>query len=182
MPRLLPILLTALALGGPLPALAEQAATVLRDTELRHEPFSDAGITAQLKANNRLTVFKRQGGWYQVRHGEQQGWVRMSAIRLGEAPAGGSSGIVDTLRFLGSGRSGASGVTVATGIRGLDAADVANATPDHAALKQLDRIRISPSQARAFAAEAKLKCHSLAYLKAEAQPRDSGIPGLGVNW
>ena len=182
MRRLLPSLLVMLALAGPLPVLAEQIASVLRDTELRSEPFNDASITTTLKAKSPLTILKRRGGWYQARHGKQQGWVRMSAIRLGEARDGGSSGIGETLQFLSSGRSGSSGVTVATGIRGLDAADVANATPNHQAVKSLERFQVTAAQARAFASEAKLKSSQLAYLKPQEQKSDSTIPGIGEGW
>jgi hypothetical protein len=177
--RQFPILLAMLALAGPFPLRAEQTAAVLRDTELRSEPFNDASVTTTLSAKSPLTLLKRQGGWYQARHGTQLGWVRMSAIRLGDAQAGGNSGIGDTLRFLNSGRSGASGVTVATGIRGLDAADVANASPDHQAVKSLGRLQVTSAQARAFAADAKLKSSQLAYLRAQDKKNESGIPGLG---
>ena len=175
-----------LALACSLPALAEQTATVLRDTELRSEPYSDAPATATLRAQSTVTILKRRGGWYQASQNRQQGWVRMSAIRMGTAQGGGSSGISETLEFLGTGRSDARGVTVATGIRGLDAADVANATPDHEAVKQLAALRVSAAQAKAFAAQAKLKSSTLAYMRPpeekKPQAQESGIPGLGDDW
>lgn len=169
MRRLLPPLLVLLALAGPLPALAEQLATVLLDTELRAEPYSDAGVITALPAKAIIAILKRQGGWYQARHGTQSGWVRMSAIRMGEAAGGGSSGISETLQFLSSGRSGASGVTVATGIRGLDAADVANATPDHQAVRRLQRFQVSAAQARQFAANSRLRSRPMNYLDAAGE-------------
>lgn len=182
MRRLFPTLFAMLALAGPLPALAEQSATVLRDTELRSEPYSDARVSATLRAKSTLTILTRKGGWYQARQGSLKGWVRMSAIRLGEAQGGGSSGISETLQFLSSGRSGSSGVTVATGIRGLDAADVANATPNHQAVQRLDRIQVSDSQARTFAAAAKLRSHTMGYMQAPQTPGNSGAPGVGEGW
>ena len=171
MRRLLPPLLALLALAGPLPAWAEQLATVLLDTELRAEPYSDAGVITALPAKATLTILQRQGGWYQARHGTQSGWVRMSAIRMGEAAGGGSSGISETLQFLSTGRSDASGVTVATGIRGLDAADVANATPNHQAVRRLERFQVSAAQARSFAANAQLQSNRMDYLKPGAAGR-----------
>jgi hypothetical protein len=178
MRRLLLPLLAALSLLASAPMMAEQGATVLRDTDLRSEPYSDAERVAALMAHDPLTILERRGGWYRARTADRQsGWVRMSAIRLGEMQSGGSSGVSETLRFLSSGRSGASGVTVATGIRGLDAADVANATPDHRALSRLDRFQSSAAQAKAFAARAKLRSRKLAYLT-EQQDNGAGIPGL----
>jgi hypothetical protein len=178
MRRLLLPLLAAFNLLVAAPAMAEQGATVLRDAALRSEPYSDAGIVTTLKAHTTLTILERRGGWYQTRTADRQrGWVRMSAIRLGELKAGGSSGVGATLRLLSTGRSGASGVTVATGIRGLDAADVANATPDHQAVSRLARFQASAAQAKAFAAQAKLKSRKLAYLT-EQKDEGAGIPGL----
>jgi uncharacterized protein YgiM (DUF1202 family) len=166
--RILFILLAALALAEPLLA-AEQAATALRNTELRAEPYSDAKVITRVRAKSPLTVLQRKGGWYQARDARNRtGWLRMSAIRLGDgaaAQADGDRGLGQTLRFLSTGRSGASGVTVATGIRGLDAADVANAEPDHQAVKQLNGYSVSAAAARSFALNASLRSQRIAYIK-----------------
>jgi hypothetical protein len=150
------------------PALfaGEQIATTLQQSTLRAEPFSDARELATLRAKQQVTVLRRKGGWYQVRSGSQSGWLRMSQIRLGDGSrsSGDGSGLAETLRFLSSGRSGASGVTVATGIRGLDAADVANATPNHRAIGQLSRYTVSPAVVHQFARSAKLKSQPLGYI------------------
>jgi hypothetical protein len=154
------------------PALvaAEQPAHLLQPTTLRAEPFADAAPLATLKAKQQVRVLQRKGGWYQVRSGKQSGWLRMSHLRLGDGTTTaqkGDSGVAQTLRLLGTGRSGADGVTVATGIRGLDAADVANARPDHQALQRLDRYLSKAEQARQFAASARLKSQPLGYFDAE---------------
>lgn len=154
------------------PALlaAEQLATVLQQTELRAEPFSDATPLAAIGAKQQVTVIQRQGGWYQVRSGKQTGWLRMSHVRFGDSTTAtttgtqqSGSGLAQTLRFLSTGRSGADGVTVATGIRGLDAADIANAKPDRQALNRLNRFQAKPARARQFAASAQLKTQPLGY-------------------
>lgn len=176
MRRLISLFVAFLALAGPVYVLAEQSATVLRDTDLLSEPFSDASVIGSLKAKATLTLFKRQGGWYQVQVNDRQGWVRMSAIRPGEAQTGGSTGIGETLRLLHSGRSGASGVTVATGIRGLDSADMANVTPNHQAVKHLAQYQVPADRARAFAAEAELKSNELAYLEAKGNASNAEDP------
>lgn len=158
---------------------AEQGAYLLRDTSLLSEPYSDAREITELHSKTVITILERRGGWYQVRTAKHQtGWLRMSTIRLGEIQSG-SSGVGETLRFLESGRSAASGVTVATGIRGLDAADVANASPNHLAVKHLDRYQTSAARARAFAAEAKLRSQPLSYMIA-TEPE--AIPGIGEDW
>lgn len=148
---------------------AEQLATVLQPTTLQAEPFADAAPLASLRAKQQVTVLQRQGGWYQVRSGKQRGWLRMSHLRFGEgattAPPG--AGLAQTLRFLSTGRSGADGVTVATGIRGLDSADMANAKPDRQALSRLNRFQARPERARQFADSAQLKSQPLGYFAAE---------------
>lgn len=167
--RILLILIAALAIAEPLLA-EEQPATALRNTELRAEPYSDAAVITRIKAKSSLTVLQRKGGWYQARDARNRtGWLRMSTVRLGDGAAStdGGSGVGQTLHFLSTGRSGASGVTVATGIRGLDLADVANATPDHAAVKKLDGYRVSTSRAKSFALNAKLRSLKLGYFKEE---------------
>ena len=150
------------------PALhaGEQRATTLKQTELRSEPYSDARVVTSLRARQSVTVVQRKGGWYQVRSAGHRGWLRMSHIRLGDGASAGSdgSGLAQTLRFLGTGRSGASGVTVATGIRGLDAADVANATPNHGAVNRLERYKASPTAAKSFARNVHLKSQPLGYI------------------
>ncbi|MGM0594369.1 MAG: SH3 domain-containing protein [Pseudomonadota bacterium] len=167
--RTLSVLLCALAVSLPVLAEQQREATVLRDTTLRAEPFSDAAEVTTLKARSKLTVLQRKGGWYQIRDGRQHsGWLRMSRIRFGEAGASsdnGSSGVGQTMRFLTTGRSGASGTTVATGIRGLDAADVANAAPDHQAVERLNRYRVDPSEAKLAAQRAGLHSRKVSYLK-----------------
>lgn len=168
MRRTLLALLAAFSLVLPAQAQEPQSATALRNTELRAEPFSDAAIVARVKSQSVLTILQRQGGWYQARDSRNRtGWLRMSTIRIGTGSAaqGGDGGIAQTLNFLSTGRSGASGVTVATGIRGLDSADVANATPDHAAVKRLDRYKVSAARAKNFALNAKLRSQRINYVE-----------------
>ena len=147
----------------------EQIATTLKSSSLFAEPYSDAKQLATIGARQQVTVLKRKGGWYQVKHGSQRGWLRMSTIRFGnsEATAQSGEGLAQTLRFLSTGRSGTDGVTVATGIRGLDAADVANATPNHNAVKRLERYNTNPQTAKKFARNARLKTQPLGYIKAQ---------------
>lgn len=158
-------LLLGLLLSGPLTILMASEAYIVRATELRAEPFSDAKMVMALTAETSLKTLKRKGGWYQVEVAGKVGWVRMSSLRLGSADkAEGSSGVGSALRFLGSGRAGASEVTPATGIRGLDAADINSAEPDHEALKRFKQ-HSDAEQSKQFAKEGGLKPKSLPYPK-----------------
>ena len=163
------ILFTLALCGLFSPALLaeEQLATILQQTDLRAEPYSDARTLTTLKTRQRVKVIQRKGGWYQVRSGSHSGWMRMSHLRLGSGSGtfSGGNGVSETLRFLNTGRSGSSGVTVATGIRGLDAADVANARPNHQAVAGLERFYAHPDRVRQFARDSNLRTQPLGYLK-----------------
>ncbi len=175
------LLLAALNLTAIAPLHAEQGAYMLRSAALHHEPYSDARIVTELKPREVLTILERRGGWYQARTTEQQlGWVRMSTIRLGEPGTGGQN-VSETLRILRSGRSNADGVTVATGIRGLDTADMANATPNHQAVKHLGRYQADAAQARTYAAQGKLNSRQRPYIKNDNRDTDT-IPGISEDW
>ncbi len=148
---------------------AQQSGVTLRKTTLFASPHSDAKKITTLKAKSPLQILKRQGGWYQVWNGgKYSGWLRMSHIRIQTESSGAkkkSSGVAETVNFLSTGRSGASGVTVATGIRGLDSADVSKAKPNHEAVKQLDSYKVSAATAEQFAASAELQEQQLRYFK-----------------
>ena len=169
MTRMIRTILTITLCGLFSPALfaEEQLATILQQTSLRAAPYSDARALTTLRARQRVRVIQRKGGWYQVRSGSQPGWLRMSHLRLGSGSTaqGDGTGLSQTLRFLSTGRSGASGVTVATGIRGLDATDVANAQPNHQAVAELERFYAHPERVRQFARDAKLQTQPLGYVK-----------------
>lgn len=168
-------LITALALSCllPLAHAAEKQATTLQACELRSEPYSDANISAQLEARQQVSVLKRKGGWYQVNTAEGKGWLRMSQLRFGDAETTRQSntgnGLAQAFSFLTSGRSGSSGVTVATGIRGLDAADMTNARPNHRAVKRLEKLRVSAANARRYAGAVKLRTQPLGYFDTPEQ-------------
>lgn len=150
-----------------MPVMAQQA-TVVRDSELKEDPYGDAQTVAVLKAKEKVEVGERRGGWYQVKGKRgKNGWLRLTAVLLNSTQGKGDSGIAATKQFLESGRSGSSGVTAATGIRGLDAADVVNANPDTAAVARLDAVTIDSDEARRFAAEARLSARSIDYLPEE---------------
>jgi uncharacterized protein YgiM (DUF1202 family) len=158
--RLVTLLLCGLSL-----AVQADPAQVIRATELKDKPFSDALTLLPLAEQARVEVLAREGGWYQVQAEGKRGWVRMTALRLGDGSAkSGDSGVGSALQFLSTGRSGSSGVTVATGVRGLDAADITNAVPNPRAVDSLDKLAIAPDDARRYAAQENLQAQSIAYL------------------
>jgi hypothetical protein len=158
---LLPLLL------APLPLLA-QPASLVRDSELKAEPFADATTVTALKAKAKVDVGERRGGWYQAKSSDgKSGWLRLTSVLLSSTQGKGDSGFASTAQLLQTGRSGSTGVTAATGVRGLDSADVVNANPDSAAVAKLDALTLDRSETRRFAADGHLSAQQIDYLPAE---------------
>ena len=155
-------LLTLLFL--PLLAYAEPA-TLLRASELKAQPASDAAIVAQLAAEAAVDAGERNGGWVRVRTAAgAEGWVKMLALRYGGTGAAkkGDSGISQAINVA---RSGASGTQVTTGVRGLDEADIHTARPNPAELKKLEGYAESKQGSAGFAESGKLKAQRVEYPK-----------------
>lgn len=144
------LLLPVLAL---LPMLAAAEPGYISDaTELRATPFADGKVVQPLAAATAVDVRARQGGWYQVQVGAQQGWVRMSALRL-RAP-GERAGLLE------GGRAVATQTVATTGVRGLSGEDLQKANPDLAAADGLDAAAVTAADARGFAAQAGLHANA----------------------
>ncbi len=156
--------LAALLLLAPALALAEPA-SVIRDTELRQAPASDAPVVAPLAVNARVDALERKGGWTRVKaEGGQEGWVRMLTLRYAGAGAA-RQGDLGITQILNVARTGTSGTQVTTGVRGLDAEQLANAKPNEAELKKLQGYAATDAAAASFAAKGKLEARSIDYPK-----------------
>jgi hypothetical protein len=158
--------IAALVLLFPALALAEPA-TLIRATELKQSPATDAATVAPLAENAKVDALERKGGWTRVRaEGGAEGWVRMLALRYagaGEAKQG-DAGIAQILNVA---RTGTSGAQVTTGVRGLDAEQLANAKPNAAELKKIERYAASRDGAEGFAAKGKLSAQRVDYPREE---------------
>ena len=146
----------------PLLCWAEPA-MVLRATELKSEPASDAPTVAQLAENAAVDALERKGGWTRVRGGGAEGWVKMLALRYtgsaGPAKAG-DSGLQQAFNVA---RTGSSGTQVTTGVRGLDEQQLANARPNLAEVAKLNTYAADRDAASAFAAQGKLMPAAVPY-------------------
>jgi hypothetical protein len=153
-----------LALALPLLALAEPA-TVVRATDLKQSPATDAATLAPLAENAKVQTLERQGGWTRVKtEAGAEGWVRMLTLRYaggGEAQSG-DSGIVQLLNVA---RTGTSGTQVTTGVRGLDAELLAHARPNAAELDKLQRYAAPAEAAAQFAERGPLQAQRVEYPK-----------------
>ncbi|MBE9611011.1 SH3 domain-containing protein [Chitinilyticum piscinae] len=147
-----------------LPALLAGAAwaesgSVIRETELRQKPFSDASVVSKLATGATVDILNRQGAWMNVRSSGQEGWVKMLSVRLSE---GGST---DAGSALSQGikvvTTGSSGKTVSTGVKGLSEEELTRAQPDYNELEQLNKLGVSTAEASKQAASAKLSANQV---------------------
>jgi hypothetical protein len=148
-----------------LPAIAfAEPATVIRATELKQEPASDAATVAQLAENTAVEALERKSGWTRVKAGNAEGWVRMLSLRFGAAGAAkpGASGLSQLFNVA---RTRTSGTQVTTGVRGLDAEQLATAQPNPAELAKLEGFAADRDAAAKFAAQGKLDAKAVDYPK-----------------
>ena len=146
------------------PAFAQETGYAVRETEVKKEPYSDAQTLGTLAEKAQVKVLDRQNGWMQIESGTQAGWVRMLSIRMDSS----SSGFMSGLKSLFSvARTGSSGRTATTGVRGLDKEDIKNAKPNPDEVKKLAAFAASRSDAEKFAAgNPKLTTQKVDYLQA----------------
>lgn len=155
--------LFALLLLFPILALAEPA-TVIRATDLKQEPATDSATVAALPENTQVEALERRSGWTRVKAAAGEGWVRMLALRFGGITAAkpGASGLTQMFNVA---RTGTSGTQVTTGVRGLDAEQLATAQPNPAELAKLEKFAADRGAAEKFAAQGKLAPTSVDYPK-----------------
>ena len=146
-------------------AASQSGAQTIMDTQLNAAPYSDANNIVPVPSSTNVTILSRQGGWYHVRlDSGQDGWLRMTSLRMNSSSSGSSWGMGWLSQLFGSGRSGATGTTATTGVRGLNTGDIANARPDPQAVDSLNAWTATPDQARQFAQELHLKAQQIPYL------------------
>jgi hypothetical protein len=155
-------LLWAVALTVPLGAAqAAERGVIIRAGDLMDQPFIDAGKAAPVGANQPVTILERRAGWLRVEAGGHGGWVRMLNVRLDGAAAGPVAGKPGFAAL----RTGSSGKTVTTGIKGLGEEDIRQASPDYQQLDALGTLAVDPAETRENAAKNQLKESTTAYLK-----------------
>lgn len=152
-----------LALAVPLLAGAEPA-TLVRATDLKKTPATDAETVATLPENVAVEALERKGGWTRVKAQAGDGWVRMLALRFG-GPGEAKRGDSGVAQLFNAARTGTSGAQVTTGARGLDAEQLANAQPNPAELAKMDKFAADAGAAAGFAAKGKLSATAVEYPK-----------------
>lgn len=155
--------LLLLLLAVPLLAAAEPA-NLVRATDLKAEPATDAATVAKLAENAAVETLERRGGWTRVKSASGEGWVRMLALRFG-GPGEAKKGDSGVTQLFNVARTGTSGTQVTTGARGLDADQLANAQANPAELAKMEKFAADADAAAGFAAKGKLSATSVEYPK-----------------
>ncbi len=145
--------------------VSAEPVTVERDSVLRSEPRTDAGVAGNLAKGASGDAVARQGAWVQVKSGAVTGWLYSFNVRFGAvaAGAGGDSGAGSALGRVFGPRQKVN-VTATIGIRGLDEEDLKQAHFDEGQMQQLDGFAASREQAAARAGSAGLSAVSVEYL------------------
>jgi len=144
-----------------LPAVcAAEPATVIRATDLKQEPATDAATVASLAENTAVDALERKSGWTRVKAPAGEGWVKMLALRYGATPKQGDSGITQLFNVA---RTGSSGTQVTTGVRGLDEKQLANAQPNPNELAKMKGFAADRNAAAGFASKGKLSATNVEY-------------------
>jgi hypothetical protein len=152
---------------GVAPAIAQESGFAVRQTEVKKEAFSDAQTVGTLAEKAQVKALARQGGWMRIESGSVSGWVRMLSIRMSSSQQGDDSGLKSLFNVA---RTGSSGTSVATGVRGLDKEQIQNAKPNPEELKKLTGFAATKNDAEKFAAASpQLKDQKIDYLPAEAK-------------
>ncbi|MFC7418528.1 hypothetical protein ACFQNF_01365 [Iodobacter arcticus] len=149
-----------------------ETASVIRDSDLRDKPFLDAAVIGQLKKDNVVDIQMRQGAWMQIKSDSKLvGWIKLLNVRTGRASEGGTS-----LASLNPFRTGSSGSTVTTGVKGLSAEQLQNAQPNPEELSKLKNYTASDSDAQKSAAKEQLIAQEVAYIAMDKKPASDDTP------
>ncbi len=139
-----------------------------RAAELKKEPFIDAPTLATLAEKSKVVILARKGGWLQVRsEAGGNGWIRMLSLRMepdGERRKG-DSGFRSLFNVA---RTGTSGNTVTTGVRGLSEEDLKNTKPNPQELEKMRTFSVSKADAAKFAESGGLNARVIDYIPAPA--------------
>lgn len=150
-----------LAVAGSIAGAADKA-TIARDTDLRAKPFNDATVVAPLKAQTAVSIQSRSGAWAQVTVGSKTGYVRLLNLRTQSAQKG-DSGVQSVASVF---RTGSSGHSVSTGVKGLSEEDLTGAVANPEQVKKLATYAVAKNDATESAQAAGLKETQVAYLPA----------------
>jgi hypothetical protein len=155
-----------------------QSGTVVRKTDLRDKPFLDAAVIAPIAANTPIQIQANKGAWMQVKAANGQvGWIKLLNVRTG---SGGTSSGGSSIALAGKViKTGSSGQTVTTGVKGLSAEQIKNAVPNPAEVTKMDNYASNHSEATRTALQAELIPQEVAALATTSSSSSTSTPNNG---
>lgn len=161
-------LLRLIALAAVSTLCFAEPGTVIKASELRRSPAIDASVVSQVADKARVEIVSTQGGWVEVKTAEgKTGWLRLMNVEPLAAKSTG--GALKGLAAAGGVvRTGSTGSTAATGIKGISKEDLAGAKANFSELAKLERYRASPADGQQHAQSVGLKTQNVDVLPAHA--------------
>lgn len=144
-------------------ALAAENASLLRNAELRENPFNDARVVTRLPAKSQVSIRQRKGAWAQIQAGKSTGWVKVLMLITASAKKG-DTGLAKANAIFTT-RSTSSETT--TGVKGFIEDKVEaykKAAPDYPEMTALKNRDVGAHKAARTAAEANLAARRVDYL------------------
>lgn len=143
---------------------------LLKASDLKEKPFTDARTAAKLAKQTRITILERKGGWFRVQVAKKSGWVRMLNVKVTEGAQNLGSGTdLSKAATLATGRAGTGNVVSTSGLRGLSEEELRTAKPDYTQFDKLNGYGADESAAARYAKANALKSRSVKYLPAPAK-------------
>ncbi len=165
-------LLLSVCIGGLCCAThAGEPAYLVRATELKAKPFSDAATLTLLAENRKVELLLRQASWTQVKAEGTTGWVKMLSLRLGDPTVSKKSGDSGLGALFSAAATGNSGSTTTTGVKGVTEENLKNAQPNPQALKAVQTYSVSKKEAQQFANAGGLTPQTLDYVANEGSTK-----------
>ncbi|WP_246028541.1 hypothetical protein [Shewanella atlantica] len=143
----------------------QENASLVRDTELKRKPFSDAPTITTLPQALDILVLSRQSSWLQIRAEDYTGWVKMFSVRFTGYAAQTSDSFAGTKELFNLITTGSSGSTVTTASRGLDENKFSDPAPNPDAFAVMQSLTTSKTEAHSFAKEQNLREQQQDYLQ-----------------
>ena len=142
---------------------AQEQGVALKADKLVAEPFADAKQVGTLAKGDAVVILNKTGGWFQVKAGSAQGWVRMLSVRRGTA---GKSSAAKDVAALSTGRTGTGQIVSTTGVRGLSEEELKMAKYDEKELVKAESYAVAKADAAKFAQKGNLLVRAFNYLPA----------------
>lgn len=134
--------------------------SLLRQSSLYEKPFNDAKIVTQLAAKTSVTITQRKSSWAQIQSGANKGWVKVFNI----VSTTGSKSSADLATLGNVLKSGSSGQSASTGVKGISEESLKKAPPAPAEVTFFETLNANKGDAQAFASKGNLYSKSIPFL------------------